>query len=148
MVFISFTQDLCEGVDQMVSQTTPYLSQKRGVYYFNRRIPEDLLGYYRRSKTVFSLRTKSAKAARIKAASLAAQLNEDWLTIRWRSKDTPLRKFLKDQATEARLESTAPLMSQAGKTYQHTKGEGRPVTFGTAVERAINNLVDQGRSRT
>jgi integrase len=52
-----------------------------------------------------------------------------------------LRKFLKDQATEARSESTAPLMSEAGKIYLHTKGEGRPVTFRTAVERAINNLV-------
>jgi hypothetical protein len=125
----------------MVGQTTPYLYQKRGVYYFNRRIPEDLLCHYRRTKIVFSLRTKSAKAARIKAASLAAQLNEDRLTIRWRSKDTPLRKFLKDQPTEARFESIAPLMSEAGKIYLHTKGEGRPVTFGTAVERAINNLV-------
>ena len=126
----------------MVGHTTPYLYQKRGVYYFSRRIPEDLLNHYRQSKIVFSLRTKSVKAARIKAASLAAQLNEDWLTIRWRSKDTPLRKFLKDQATEARFESTAPLMSEAGIIYLRTKGEGRPLTFGTAVDRAINNLTD------
>ena len=111
----------------MVGHTTPYLYQKRGDYYFSRRIPEDLLSHYRRSKIVFSLRTKLAKAARIKAASLAAQLNEDWLTIRWRSKDTPLRKFLNDQATEARFESTAPLMSEAGMIYLRTKGERRPL---------------------
>ena len=105
----------------MVGQTTPYLYQKRGIYYFSRRVPEDLLSHYRRSKIVFSLRTRSTHAAIVKAASLAAQLNEDWLTIRWRSKDTPLRKFLRDQATEAGFESAAPMMSEAGKIYLRTK---------------------------
>lgn len=75
----------------MVGQTTSYLYLKRGIYYFSRRVPEDLLGHYKRSKIVFSLRTKSAKAAKVKAASLSSQLEEDWLTLRWRSKDTPLR---------------------------------------------------------
>ena len=118
----------------MVGHTIPYLYQKRGVYYFSRRVPGDLLGHYRQSKIVFSIRTKSLKAARVKSASLAAQLNEDWLTIRWRSKDTPLRKFLRDQATEAGFESTAPMMSEAGQIYLRTKGAGRPLTFGTAVD--------------
>jgi hypothetical protein len=105
----------------MVGQTSPYLYQKHGVYYFSRRVHEDLLCHYRQSKIAFSLRTKSIKVARVKAASLAAQLNEDWLTIRWRSKDRPLRKFLKDQATEAGFESAAPMMSEAGKIYLCTK---------------------------
>ncbi len=109
----------------MVGQSTPYLYRKRGIYYFSRRVPEDLLGHYKRSKIVFSLRTKSAKAARVKAASLSSQLEEDWLTIRWRSRDTPLRRFLKDQATEARFTSSAPLLSGAGKIYLSTKGESR-----------------------
>jgi hypothetical protein len=50
----------------MVGHTTPYLYQKRGVYYFSRRVPEDLLCHYKQSKIVFSLRTKSIKAARVK----------------------------------------------------------------------------------
>jgi hypothetical protein len=33
-------------------------------------------------------------------------------------------------------------MSEASVIYLSTKGEGRPVTFGTAVDRAINNLTD------
>ena len=125
----------------MVGQTTSYLYLKRGIYYFSRRVPEDLLGHYKRSKIVFSLRTKSAKAAKVKAASLSSQLEEDWLTLRWRSKDTPLRRFLKDQATEARFASSAPLLSEAGEIYLRTKGEGRPATFGSAVNRAINKLI-------
>lgn len=126
----------------MVVHSAPYLFRKRGVYYFSRRVPKDLLDHYDRDKIVFSLRTKSSKAAKVKAASLASQLEEDWLTIRWRSKDTPLRRFLKDKAAEARVSSTAPLITEAGSIYLRAKGTNRPVTFRTAVERAIGKLTD------
>ena len=63
----------------MVDHSCPYLFRKRGVYYFSRRVPKDLMDHYDRSKIVFSLRTKSTKAAKVKAASLASQLEEDWL---------------------------------------------------------------------
>jgi hypothetical protein len=96
----------------MVDHLSPYLFRKRGIYYFSRRVPKDLLDHYERSKIVFSLRTKSCRAAKIKAASLASQLEEDWLTLRWRSKDTPLLRFLKGQAAEARISSSAPLMTE------------------------------------
>ena len=33
-------------------------------------------------------------------------------------------------------------MSEASVIYLRTKGEGKPVIFGTAVDRAINNLTD------
>ena len=77
----------------MVDHLSPYLFRKRGIFYFSRRVPKDLLDHYERSKIVFSLRTKSCRAAKIKATSLASQLEEDWLTLRWRSKDTPLLRF-------------------------------------------------------
>ena len=91
--FLSFSQDLRKGVVLMVEHSQPYLFRKRGIFYFSRRVPKDLWAHYDRSKIVFSLRTKSTNAAKIKAASLASQLEEDWLTLRWRSKDTPLRRF-------------------------------------------------------
>ena len=64
----------------MVETSHPkYTYLKRGVYYFSRRVPKYLMDHYDRSKIVFSLRTKSTKAAKVKAASLASQLEEDWL---------------------------------------------------------------------
>ena len=126
----------------MVALSSPYLFRKRGVYYFSRRVPKDLMDHYDRTKIVFSLRTKSTKAAKVKAASLASQLEEDWLTIRWRSKDTPLRRFLKDQAAEARVSSSAPLITEAGTIYLKAKAATRPITFSSAVDRAIKNLTD------
>jgi len=92
--FLCFTQGLCKGVEQMVGQSTRYLYQKRGVYYFSRRVPEDLLNHYRRSKIALSLRTKSLKVAIAKSTSPASQLDEEWLTLGWRRNDSPLRKFL------------------------------------------------------
>ena len=126
----------------MVVHANQYLFQKRGIFYFHRRVPKDLMHHYDRSKIVFSLRTKSIRAAKVKAASLASQLNEDWLTLRWRSKDTPLRRFLRDQAAEARIVSSAPLMTEAGSLYLSAKASNRPETFRAAVDRAVKNLID------
>jgi len=43
------------------------------------------------------------------------------LTLRWRRKDSPLRRFLHEQAYEARGQSSAPLMSEAKVIYLRTK---------------------------
>ena len=91
----------------------PYSFQKRDIYYFSRRVPKDLEDYYRSSKITLSLRTKSPKLVKAKSTSLASQLEEEWLNLRWRRNDSPLRKFLHQQAYEARSHSSAPLMSEA-----------------------------------
>jgi integrase len=127
----------------MLSTTeAPYIYSRDGIYYFTRRIPKDLKGHYRCPRIVISLRTKSAQAANVKSMTLAAQLDEEWLTLRWRSKDNPLRHFLNDQVHKARELSNAPLMSEAKAIYLRSKGMGRPVTFSQAVDRSINNLVN------
>ncbi|HIF58985.1 MAG TPA: integrase [Rhodospirillales bacterium] len=126
----------------MVEHLSPYLYSRNGIYYFCRRIPEDLKSYYKQEKITLSLRTRNPKSARIKSASLASQLEEDWLTLRWRSKDAPLRRFLRNQTSEARIESCAPLLSEAREIYLKVKGQDRPHTFSSAVERATNNLIN------
>jgi hypothetical protein len=74
----------------------PYVFDRDGIYYFNRRIPKDLEGHYRCRRIVLSLRTKSIRVAQTKSVTLAAQLDEEWMTLRWRSKDNPLRSYLSD----------------------------------------------------
>jgi len=80
----------------------PYVYRKRGVYYFSRRVPKDLLGFHKRPNVTFSLKTKSARVAKAKSATLSAQLDEQWLTLRWRTNDNPLDRFLVNQVHEAR----------------------------------------------
>ena len=120
----------------------PYCYQKRDIYYFSRRVPKDLEDYYRASKITLSLRTKSPKLAKAKSTSLASQLEEEWLNLRWRRNDSPLRKFLHQQAYEARSHSSAPLMSEAKDIYLRTKGVSRPKTFTQAIDRTVNNLFE------
>jgi hypothetical protein len=79
----------------MLSTTeVPYVYQRSGVFYFNRRVPKDLLEHYRCPRIIVSLRTRSAQAAKVKSVSLASRLDEEWLTLRWRQKDNPLGRDL------------------------------------------------------
>ena len=110
----------------------PYVYKKRDIYYFSRRVPKDLEDCYKASKITLFLRTKSTKVAKTKSASLASQLDEEWLTLRWRRNDSPLRRFLHEQALyEARRQSIAPLMSES-------KDMGREVSL---VPRCSNRLL-------
>ena len=57
----------------------PYLYKRSGVYYFTRRVPKDLQGHYKSPRIAMSLKTKSLNAAKTRAVSLAARLDEDWM---------------------------------------------------------------------
>ena len=121
--------------------SVPYVYLKRNIYYFSRRVPKDLVGYYKCPKITLSLCTKSHKVAKAKSASLAARLDGDWLTLRWRNNDNPLKRHMSDYNNPSYEPSSAPLMSKAKDTYMAAKGISRPVTFAQAVDRAVNNLV-------
>ena len=92
-----------------------YVYARDGIYYFTK----DLLGHYTCPRIVVSLRTKSAQAARTKSVTLAAQLDEEWLTLRWRQKDNPLGRYLVERDNYA--PSNAPLLSEAKFIYVSAK---------------------------
>jgi hypothetical protein len=58
-----------------------YTYLKRGVYYFVRRIPSDLQGFYRADRVIISLRTKSAHRASHASQRLSARLDDFWLDL-------------------------------------------------------------------
>ncbi len=118
----------------------PYVYRKRGVYYFSRRVPKDLLEFHKHPNLTLSLKTKSSRVAKAKSATLAAQLDEQWLTLRWRQNDNPLSRFLVDQTLDTSRASNAPLLSEAKGIYLTAKAITRPVTFEQSVERAIGVL--------
>ena len=59
----------------------PYTYLKRGVYYFVRRIPSYLQGFYRADRVIISLRTKSAHRASHASQRLSARLDDFWLDL-------------------------------------------------------------------
>lgn len=128
------------------TKSSHFMFQKRGVFYFSRRVPGDLQGHYRSKRIIVSLRTKSRRAAEARAASLAARLDEDWLTLRWKAKDDPLRRFLKDQISTSVpiLDSVTntPMLTDAKNEYVRLKGAGRSITFSQGADRAVRYLIE------
>ena len=66
----------------MVSNQCEYLWQKRGVYYFRRKVPNDVQQHYERSQIVICLKTKSKSAAIKASRSIASKLDDFWLQMR------------------------------------------------------------------
>ena len=115
-----------------------YIYQKRGVWYFSRRIPGDLQRHYKLSRIAFSLRTRSRRAATTRAVTLASKLEEDWLTMRWRTDSAPFSRFMN---VSTGPNASGPLMTEAGQIYLKAKGASRPPTFTQAVNRSVKYLV-------
>lgn len=130
-----------------LTNQSKFMFQKRGVFYFSRRVPTDLRSHYNRSRIVISLRTKSHRAAITKATSLAARLDDDWLTLRWRLRDDPLQRFQISSTNEASTMSTSPLMSEAKEVYVHAKREGRTVAFVQSANRSVGYLTESFRDK-
>jgi len=118
-----------------------YIYQKRGVWYFSRRVPSDLQRHYKRSRIAFSLHTKSRRAAAARAVTLASKLEENWLTIRWRTDGDPLSRFMNGGSLAVAGDASGPLMTEASQIYLGAKGKSRPLTFSQAVNRSVRYLV-------
>ena len=128
------------GVYSILCTTkVPYVYKRDGIFYFNRRVPKDLPRHYRCSRIIIFLKTKSAQAAKVKSVSLASQLDEEWLTLRWSQKDNPVRRFLFDMSFEPSL---APSLSKTKNIYLDEKAGSRPITFSQAADRAVMNVIN------
>jgi len=66
--------------------TVPYTFLKRGVYYFVRRVPNDLKRFYSVDRVILSLRTKSSHRAHRASQILCSRLEDYWLDLRLRKR--------------------------------------------------------------
>ena len=72
-------------VDQMEDQiklTSKYSFTKRDIYYFSRRVPEDLQQHYKQARIVTSLKTKSFKEPTTAIKLINNQLEQLWFQLR------------------------------------------------------------------
>ena len=53
----------------MVDQNGAYTFQKRGIFYFSKRVPSDLREFYKVSRLTYPLKTKCPKLAKTKVRS-------------------------------------------------------------------------------
>jgi hypothetical protein len=78
----------------VVSNQCEYLWQKRGVYYFRRKVPNDVQQHYERSQIAICLKTKSKSAAIKASRSIASKLDDFWLQMRIADMDVPASHLL------------------------------------------------------
>ena len=69
-------------VDQMVDQFSTYIYQKRGFFYFSKRIPKQVQHCHGKQRIVFALNTRSRAKAVKYAQVICQRLDERWLPMR------------------------------------------------------------------
>ena len=129
----------------------PFSFNKNGIYYFERRVPRDLLKHYSSCKISYSLRTRSSAVAASRAIRAAQQLDEYWYHLRIRDVDLPGKHLLRmahdahtatETASAAWSENASAKLSEAVSIYLSLKGQGRPATFHRAAERSCGYVID------
>ena len=77
------------------NKAAPHSFVKDGVYYFIRRVPNDLRHHYTSSKISYSLRTRSVTVATSRAVRAAQKLDEYWYHLRINDSDLPGKHMLR-----------------------------------------------------
>ena len=128
----------------LTTKSNSYTFQKSGIWYFSRRIPQDLRRHYRTGRIAYSLRTKSIRDARVRAMSDAAKLDRHWHILRISSNDLPGKHLLTDAVKEPLAEASIDNHSfkAAVAVYLRLKGNDRPSTFEATVRRSCGYLID------
>ena len=73
----------------VMHKNVPYIRCRDGIYYFVRRVPDDVKSYYSSDRISMSLRTKSNGVAIRATKSICQRLDDYWLGLR-------LQKIFKD----------------------------------------------------
>jgi integrase len=126
----------------VVSNQCEYLWQKRGVYYFRRKVPNDVQQHYERSQIVICLKTKSKSAAIKASRSIASKLDDFWLQMRIADMDVPASHLLVKGKPKDAFTSYASSLSDALATYCSLKGADRTALFFTAAKRNVGYVLE------
>ena len=123
----------------MVDQNEAYTFQKRGIYYFSRRVPSDLKGLYKVERLTYSLKTRCPKLAQTQVKEALHKLEWYWNKVRM-DKELPCSQFLvsatKTQSNYLRIKFT-----EAARLYLKIRGKNRGVAFEKSVLRANRYII-------
>ncbi len=117
-------------VIQMSKFRAPYLVRKRGIFYLQKRIPQQLTGHYGRTFVRKSLRTKDRLEASKLASQLVRGLEREWNELLFTVSSTgSVYDLLHDKPL------ALPTLSEAREPYCEMKGraDDRGVLFATPL---------------
>ena len=123
-------------VIQMSKSRAPYLVRKRGIFYLQKRIPQQLTGHYGRTFVRKSLRTKDRLEASKLASQLVRGLEREWNELLFNVFATgSVYDLLHDKPT------ALPTLSEARKTYCEMKGRADDRRFVRYTSRVVSEIV-------
>ena len=119
----------------MVDHFSTYLYQKRGFYYFSRRVPKELHHCHAKHRIVLALNTRSRAKALKYAQVICQRLDVRWLPMRLDA--LGLGNVI---ANDVRVVA-APSLSEATQQYLQLKGMGKAKTFHQAALRNAGTVI-------
>ena len=123
-------------VIQMSKFRAPYLVRKRGIFYLQKRIPQQLIGHYGRTFVRKSLRTKDRLEASKLASQLVRGLEREWNELLFSVSATgSVYDLLHDKPI------ALPTLSEARKTYCEMKGRADDRRFVRYTSRVVSEIV-------
>ena len=125
----------------MATQQAKYLFKKRGVYYFERRVPVELVAHYSSPKIVKSLKTKNGNRARKLARQLADKLDDHWALLRGDLFSFMVAGHRKHISVPPTIMSSMTI-EDALLEYLRHKGQGKGDRFKRYAERSVGYLIE------
>ena len=123
-------------VIQMSKFRAPYLVRKRGIFYLQKRIPQQLTAHYGRIFVRKSLRTKDRLEASKLASQLVRGLEREWNELLFTVSATgSVYDLLHDKPI------ALPTLSEARKTYCEMKGRADDRRFVRYTSRVVSEIV-------
>ena len=120
----------------MVDHFSTYLYQKRGFFYFSRRVPKEVQHCHTKQRIVIALNTRSLAKALRHSQVICQRLDEKWLPMRLDAMG------LGNVLTNDVKTLDAPTLSEAMQIYLQLKGIGKTKTFHRAAMRNAQVVID------
>ena len=125
-----------------MGKSTPFLYQKRGIFYLQKRVPKKLIPMVGRAFVRVSLRTKDRATAIQTAGSILSALDKEWhaalFTI---PDDIHVAGFLSARQTNE------PTLSDAAAAYIQSKGKADSSKFTKPTELVIGTIIKQSGNK-
>lgn len=117
----------------MVDQICTYLFQKRGIFYYSRRVPKELQPKVGRQRIIVSLKTKSPSKANSLGQLVTQKLDDEWLLLR-------LGKQL--GIASGSTQNLAPTLSATRDRYLKLRGKDKPKNFHQTAHRNTKLIIN------
>jgi integrase len=122
----------------VMHKNVPYIRCRDGIYYFVRRVPDDVKSYYSSDRISMSLRTKSNGVAIRATKSICQRLDDYWLGLRLQKMHIPAIHLV---GSNEDTDDSIPNINDALDLYLRLKGIDKGKTFIRTANRNVEYII-------